>query len=80
MEKVFEIYIKTTPERLWEAITDPELRRKYNFGVARSRTGRRARRTARPSARGRPHLDGENLEWTRRTGSCRASTPSGATT
>ena len=30
---VFEIYIKTTPERLWEAITDPELRAKYNFGV-----------------------------------------------
>ena len=24
-EKVFEIYIKTTPERLWEAITDAEL-------------------------------------------------------
>jgi uncharacterized protein YndB with AHSA1/START domain/DNA-binding transcriptional ArsR family regulator len=33
MEKVFEIYIKTTPERLWEAITDPEQRSKYNFGV-----------------------------------------------
>ena len=33
MEKVFEIYIKTTPERLWEAITDPELRSKYSFGV-----------------------------------------------
>jgi uncharacterized protein YndB with AHSA1/START domain len=33
MEKVFEIYIKTTPERLWEAITSPEMRRKYNFGV-----------------------------------------------
>jgi len=33
MEKVFEIYIKTTPERLWEAITDSELRRKYNFGM-----------------------------------------------
>ena len=30
---VFEIYIKTTPERLWEAITDPEMRAKYNFGV-----------------------------------------------
>src|SRR6185312_13761397 len=26
MEKVFEIYIKTTPERLWQAIVDPELR------------------------------------------------------
>jgi uncharacterized protein YndB with AHSA1/START domain len=33
MEKIFEIYIKTTPERLWEAITDGELRAKYNFGV-----------------------------------------------
>ncbi len=33
MEKVFEIYIKTTPEQLWEAITDSDMRRKYNFGV-----------------------------------------------
>ena len=33
MEKVYEIYIKTTPERLWEAITDPEIRAKYNFGA-----------------------------------------------
>jgi len=33
MEKVFEIYIKTTPERLWEAITDTESRRRYSFGV-----------------------------------------------
>jgi uncharacterized protein YndB with AHSA1/START domain/DNA-binding transcriptional ArsR family regulator len=30
---VFEIYIKTTPERLWEAITDPEMRATYSFGV-----------------------------------------------
>ncbi len=34
MEKVFEISIKTTPERLWEAITDPQTRAKYNFGAA----------------------------------------------
>jgi len=32
MEKVFEIYIKTSPERLWEAITDAEIRSKYQFG------------------------------------------------
>jgi uncharacterized protein YndB with AHSA1/START domain len=32
MEKVYEIYIKTTPELLWEAITDSEIRSKYNFG------------------------------------------------
>jgi DNA-binding transcriptional ArsR family regulator/uncharacterized protein YndB with AHSA1/START domain len=30
---VFEIYIKTTPERLWEAVTDPGMRAKYSFGV-----------------------------------------------
>jgi len=34
MEKIFEIYIRTSPDRLWEAITDPEIRRKYNFGAA----------------------------------------------
>lgn len=33
MEKVYEIYIKTTPERLWEAITDSEMRSTYNFGA-----------------------------------------------
>src|ERR1700722_15292719 len=33
MEKIFEIYIKTTPERLWQAITDTEMRRKWNFGA-----------------------------------------------
>ena len=33
MEKVFEIYIKTSPERLWQAITDSEMREKYTFGV-----------------------------------------------
>ena len=30
---VFEIFIKTTPERLWEAITDPKQRARYSFGV-----------------------------------------------
>jgi len=33
MEKVFEIYIKTTPERLWQAITESDMRAQYNFGV-----------------------------------------------
>jgi uncharacterized protein YndB with AHSA1/START domain/DNA-binding transcriptional ArsR family regulator len=30
---VFEIFIKTTTDRLWEAITDPKMRAKYSFGV-----------------------------------------------
>lgn len=29
----FEIYIKTTPERLWEAITSEQMRKRYSFGV-----------------------------------------------
>jgi uncharacterized protein YndB with AHSA1/START domain/DNA-binding transcriptional ArsR family regulator len=33
MEKVFEIYIRTTPQRLWEAITDPATRARYQFGA-----------------------------------------------
>ena len=30
---VFEIYIKTSPERLWEAITSEQMRARYSFGV-----------------------------------------------
>src|SRR5580692_10379942 len=33
MEKIYEIYIKTTPARLWHAITDTEMRGKWNFGL-----------------------------------------------
>jgi uncharacterized protein YndB with AHSA1/START domain/DNA-binding transcriptional ArsR family regulator len=33
MEKVYEIYVKTTPERLWEAITSAEIRKHFQFGV-----------------------------------------------
>ncbi len=33
MQKLYEIYIKTTPEKLWDALTNPDLRSKYNFGV-----------------------------------------------
>jgi uncharacterized protein YndB with AHSA1/START domain len=32
VEKVFEFYIRTTPERLWEAITDSQTRSRYQFG------------------------------------------------
>ena len=33
MEKVFEIYIKASPERVWAAITDPTIRAKFHFGA-----------------------------------------------
>jgi uncharacterized protein YndB with AHSA1/START domain len=63
MEKVFEIYIKTTPERLWEAITNSELRRQYNFGVGVESdwTPGSSYRGTHPMAPG-ALLEGENLE------------------
>jgi uncharacterized protein YndB with AHSA1/START domain len=63
MEKVFEIYIKTTPERLWEAIVDPELRSKYNFGVGlESDWTPGSSYTALHSTPSDPISAGENLE------------------
>jgi uncharacterized protein YndB with AHSA1/START domain len=61
MVKVFEIYIKTTPERLWEAITDPEMRRKYTFGaLVKSDWTAGSRYEA--FGRSEPIFEGENLE------------------
>jgi uncharacterized protein YndB with AHSA1/START domain/DNA-binding transcriptional ArsR family regulator len=63
MEKVFEIYIKTTPERLWEAITDPEQRAKYSFGMRVEsdwQPGSRYESTARSGAF--EIAEGENVE------------------
>jgi uncharacterized protein YndB with AHSA1/START domain/DNA-binding transcriptional ArsR family regulator len=67
MEKVFEIYIKTTPERLWEAITSPEMRAKYTFGVRVESDwtpGSAYTATAGPDTVGpdTPISEGENLE------------------
>jgi uncharacterized protein YndB with AHSA1/START domain/DNA-binding transcriptional ArsR family regulator len=62
MEKVFEIYIKTTPERLWEAITDSELRRKYNFGLGVETDWAPGSRYAGVSSAAGTILEGENLE------------------
>ncbi len=63
MEKVFEIYIKTTPERLWDAITDSDIRSKYSFGVRIDTDWTRGSRyaTSHPSNAG-PLVEGENLE------------------
>src|ERR1700676_1322610 len=61
MTKIFEIYIKTTPERLWKAITDTEMRRKYNFGAVVSSDWTRGSRYE-GSGQGVPIFEGENLE------------------
>ncbi len=61
MEKVFEIYIKTTPERLWHAITDTEMRSKYTFGAVVTSDWSPGSRYE-GTGRGAPILEGENLE------------------
>jgi uncharacterized protein YndB with AHSA1/START domain len=63
MEKVFEIYIKTTPERLWEAITNPDMRAKYTFGMRiTSDWAPGSRYEGVASAPPTPMVEGENLE------------------
>jgi uncharacterized protein YndB with AHSA1/START domain/DNA-binding transcriptional ArsR family regulator len=61
MEKVFEIYIKTSAEHLWEAITDPEMRRKYNFGALVTSSWTPGSHYE-GSGGGMPIFEGENLE------------------
>ncbi|HEY5285590.1 MAG TPA: metalloregulator ArsR/SmtB family transcription factor [Solirubrobacteraceae bacterium] len=63
MEKVFEIYIKTTPERLWQALTDGEMRGKYTFGakVTSDWLAGSTYSAGSPNAPG-PLMHGENLE------------------
>ena len=63
MEKIYEVYIKTTPERLWEAITDPDIRAKFQFGSRISSDFTPGSRFE-MSSPGAPGLlgEGENLE------------------
>ena len=34
MERRYELYFRTTPELLWQAICDPAVRARYHFGTA----------------------------------------------
>ena len=61
MVKVFQIYIKTTPERLWRALTDTEMRRKYTFGAVVTSDWTPGSRYE-GVGMGTPILEGENLE------------------
>jgi uncharacterized protein YndB with AHSA1/START domain len=63
MEKVFEIYIRTAPERLWDAITDSEIRAKFQFGNRVESTWAPGSAYQVTNARaGGVLIEGENLE------------------
>lgn len=63
MEKMFEIYIRTTPEQLWAAITDADTRARFQFGatVMSDWTVDSAYVVSHPGSDG-PLVDGTNLE------------------
>jgi uncharacterized protein YndB with AHSA1/START domain len=61
-EKVFEIFIKTTPERLWEAITSSSLRAKYSFGLSVVSDWTVGSRYELSHPSGGPMVVGENLQ------------------
>lgn len=58
---VFEVFIKTTPERLWAAITDPAERAKYSFGVRTESSWREGDSYASGAPGGIDIAAGENL-------------------
>ena len=49
--QVYQVFIKATPEEIWEAITKPEFTEKYFYG-ARVELARRTAHLARPGRRG----------------------------
>ena len=63
VEKVFEIYIRATPDELWRAITDPDVRARYQFG-ARVESSWTSGSSYRLTHQGAPRalIEGENLE------------------
>ena len=64
MERVFEIYIRTTPERLWDAITSPEARARFQFGcrIDSDWEPGSSYEITNPNAPGRVLGDGTNIE------------------
>jgi uncharacterized protein YndB with AHSA1/START domain len=65
---VFEIYIRTTPEKLWQALTDGEMTKNYYFG-SRAQSDWKAGSKyqyfgaeSRPDSESTPMIDGEILE------------------
>jgi uncharacterized protein YndB with AHSA1/START domain/DNA-binding transcriptional ArsR family regulator len=59
---VHEIYIRTTPKELWQAITDPQKTRLYWFGALSHSEWTPGARWTSDAEDGKPYLDGEILE------------------
>ncbi len=61
-ENVYQVEIATTPERLWQAITDPEQTRKYYYGALSKSDWTVGSRWTSEGEDGEVYLEGEILE------------------
>ena len=61
-ENVYQVEIATTPERLWQAITDPEQTRRYYYGALSLSEWKVGSRWTSESPDGEVYLEGEILE------------------
>jgi uncharacterized protein YndB with AHSA1/START domain len=60
--RVYEVYIRTTPEALWQAITDPEQTRLYWHGALSHSDWAPGARWTSESPEGELYLEGEIIE------------------
>jgi len=61
-ENVYQVDIATTPERLWQAIVDPEQTRKYYYGALSKSDWKVGSRWTSEGEDGEVYLEGEILE------------------
>jgi uncharacterized protein YndB with AHSA1/START domain len=62
VRQVYEVYIRTTPEKLWQAITDPEMTKQYFYGTAIDSSLRPGTPLNRLHPDGSAMLEGEVIE------------------
>lgn len=62
LRQVYQVYIRTTPEKLWEAITNPAMTRQYFYETAVESTWKPGAQLNRRRSDGSPVLEGEVLE------------------
>jgi uncharacterized protein YndB with AHSA1/START domain len=60
---VHEIYIRTTPEKLWSALTDGAFTRKYFFGTAPKSTWKPGAALTWHGEKGEPMVEGKVIEF-----------------
>jgi uncharacterized protein YndB with AHSA1/START domain len=62
LRQVYEVYIRTTPEKLWQAITDPEITKEYFYDSAIDSTFQPGTPLNRLHPDGSPMLEGQVVE------------------